>query len=352
MKPQRNNKITIEGQEAELYHSALEAVIFDHFGDDVKIPKHLLRFVSDVNTAFWNLESYKNLMQRAYELNADRLLIANESLCIAREELEKKVHERTNELLNANRVLENEIITRKQMEMALLESEQEYRTLAEKLRLLSSEISKAEERERRRIASELHDSIVQTFVFCKLKIDSILKPAEGSALEEPLHEIFYFITKGLKELRSLIFDISPPVLYELGLEPAIESLAGRMHVQHGIALFFDSDRKEKPLHNDLKVLLYHAVRELLINLVKHSTAKNGFIYIKREADEIVITVEDDGKGFTQSESDYYNTKKNCFGLFNIRQRLSGVSGKMEIESGRCKGSRITLRAPIVQSSGK
>jgi signal transduction histidine kinase len=144
----------------------------------------------------------------------------------------------------------------------------------------------------------------------------------------------------------LIFDISAPVLYDFGLEPALETLVSQMQERHGIPLSFHDDQREKRLHNDLKVILYHAVRELLINMVKHSKANNGSVVTRRRDKDILIVVEDDGIGFEPSVILCSSDKKECFGLFNIRERLGRFHGNMQIESGTGKGSRFVLTAPL------
>ncbi|HMK56680.1 MAG TPA: ATP-binding protein [Dissulfurispiraceae bacterium] len=331
---------------AEIIHPAFKSCIDDNFRSLDLVPGPLMKFVGDINRLFWQFDADKKMMERAYELSSGKLIIANEYLRVAHEGLEQKVAERTAEFLKANYELKNEIAERMKVEEALRLSEDGYRKLAEKLRQLASELSLAEERERRRIAAELHDSIVQTLVFSKFKIETIMKSKRDAETDNAMVEIHEHIRKSVKDLRTLIFEISPPVLYDFGLEPALETLSREMSQRHGIALTFYHDDSEKSLDGDLRVFLYHAVRELLINIVKHSQADAGSISIVREAARIVITVEDNGKGFDASEASYDVGRKECFGLFNIRERLGHFRGEMHIDSTSGKGSRITIYAPL------
>jgi signal transduction histidine kinase len=332
----------------ELWHEALKPLIDRRFGSAEGVPADLRQFVSDVNIALWQADADKKLMERAYKLSCSRLILANEDLRETQDGLEKMVVKRTEELSSINIELNKEISERRQAEKSLRGSEADLRKLAERLSHLASELSMAEERERRRIASELHDSIIQTLVFSKFRLDAIMTRAREAGFGEPLVEVHSHIKKCIQDIRSLILDISPPVLYELGLEEAIESLTRQMQRQHGINISCHDDKKDKPLHNDLKIMLYQAVRELLTNMVKHSGASSSSVSIMRNGTSIIIRVEDDGIGFSQPTENPDDEKRDCYGLFNIRERLGHFGGKMKTGSVRGRGAHIILTAPLLQ----
>ena len=112
-------------------------------------------------------------------------------------------------------------------------------------------------------------------------------------------------------------ELSPPILYELGLEQALEWLAEQTHRNYGIMITFEDDKQEKPLDDDVKVFLYQSVRELLTNVVKHAQIKNASVSIKKDNSNIRICVEDGGVGFTHSPKDMFKDGKTGFGLFSI-----------------------------------
>jgi PAS domain S-box-containing protein len=216
----------------------------------------------------------------------------------------------------------------------------------EQLRASASRLSSTEERERRRIAADLHDRIGQTLAVSKMKLGALLESASSSGFGGTLKEIHELIGQAIQDTRSLIFDLSPPVLYELGFEAAAESLAEQIQEQQGILIDFYNDAQPKPMSDELRILLFKTLRELLINIVKHAQAQKAKVSLKREDDNIQITVEDEGVGFDASKIDPYG-KTIRFGLFNIRERLESIGGDVVVESKPGYGTRVTLVAPLI-----
>jgi signal transduction histidine kinase len=144
----------------------------------------------------------------------------------------------------------------------------------------------------------------------------------------------------------LIFELSPPVLYQFGLEAAVESLAHHMQEQHGIRIDVTDDGQWKPLTEDMRILLFRAVQELLINVAKHAHARQVLISIGRDGDYIRITVVDDGVGFDLCEREPDAGRANGFGLFSINERLHQLHGYCEIHSKPGQGTQVTLMAPL------
>jgi PAS domain S-box-containing protein len=233
-----------------------------------------------------------------------------------------------------------DITQRKQAEQKLLEDQV-------KLKSLASELTLAEERERRQIASELHDQISQSLVFSKMKLRELSKSEIGEELAEGLDEVCKTLDRTIAATRSLTFDLSPPVLYELGLEKAVaEWLAEQIEKRYSIKTEFEDDGQLKPLDDDIRVLLFRNVRELLINVVKHANAPKVRVSISRTNNQICIVVEDDGVGFDPSEVASRTDPAAGFGLFSIRERLEQLGGRLMIESTPGHGSKITMVAPL------
>ena len=215
-----------------------------------------------------------------------------------------------------------------------------------RLRDLTSEISLAEEHERQRLAIELHDHITQTLILFKINLGVLLKgklPAESG---EPLGNIYKDIDQIIQNTRSLTFDLCSPTLHELGLEAAIrEWLNEEIQRKYGIKTEFVSDSQPKPLDNDVSTILYRAVRELLINVIKHANAQHVRVSVYKEKNMIRITVMDDGIGFIYTTEHLASNKSRGFGLFSIRERLNYLGGSLEIDSKPGHGAQVTLAVP-------
>ncbi len=210
------------------------------------------------------------------------------------------------------------------------------------LRLLTAELLLTEERERHEIATALHDSLGPILAFSKREL-GILQKSAPPQVAESLKNISENISEAVKQTRTLTFDLSPPTLYTLGFEIAIEELLERFCEEHKLEYSFRNSEEPKPLTTPVKILLYRSIREMLINIAKHAKAKLVRVAITRNNNDIQVTVEDDGKGFDAS---VLSEKPKGLGLFSVRERLRHIGGKLEIESKRGKGSHIILTAPL------
>ncbi|MGA2172279.1 MAG: PAS domain S-box protein [Sedimentisphaerales bacterium] len=238
------------------------------------------------------------------------------------------------------------------------EAEEKLLHYQEQLRSLASQLSLAEEQLRRRIATELHDHISQNLAISKIKLESLADPAKPD-LARSLNEIIDLIAQTIDVTRSLTFEVSPPVLYELGFEAAAGWLAKQTRQRFGLEVEFTDDGKPKPLDTDIRVLLFQTLRELLVNVVKHASAHKVTVSMARISerragvrDRVRIIVEDDGVGFDVSRASTRDYTKGGFGLFNIRERLDHIGGSVEIRSKPGHGTRITLVAPIHKTKHK
>jgi signal transduction histidine kinase len=144
----------------------------------------------------------------------------------------------------------------------------------------------------------------------------------------------------------LVFELSPPILYELGFEPAMEWLAEHMQQQYGLVVSVEDDDHPKPLDNEARVLLFRAVRELLFNVLKHSQASCARVCMRRAGKHMEVIVEDNGVGFAPDKLGASSGKMEGFGLFSIRERLNYFNGSMEIESTPGEVTRVILTLPL------
>jgi signal transduction histidine kinase len=223
------------------------------------------------------------------------------------------------------------------------------------LRSLASQLTLAEERERRRLAVHLHDQIGQNLALSHIKLEELrlsLGKNGASGLMGEFDNLAGLIKETIQETQSLTFRISPPILYDLGLEAALEWLTDRFSHQHGLLAYFESDRQPKPVAENLKVLLFQAVQELLVNIVKHARAHSLKISMWRQDGYLHIGVEDDGVGFDPSVPGYRHGKGGGFGLFSIRERLRPLGGSLEVKSEPNGGTEFVLSVPLDLASSK
>jgi signal transduction histidine kinase len=215
---------------------------------------------------------------------------------------------------------------------------------AEQLRALASQLTNAEQLERRRISQILHDHIQQLLVALKFK----LAARESSPADEELDaEIRALLDQTLNDCRSLSVELSPPMLYDSGLGMTLQWLARQMKEKHGLTVHIEAADGSEPRADDLRVFLFQATRELLFNIVKHSGANEARIRMRCNGEnELCISVEDDGAGFEVKELAGRQASNEAFGLFNIQERLDMVSGKLIINSAPGRGTRIKMYVPI------
>jgi signal transduction histidine kinase len=214
------------------------------------------------------------------------------------------------------------------------------------LRTLASQLSMAEQHERMKIATQLHDSVTQNLAMSKMKLSAIRQLPLPDDIAREIDELRRLLEKTIQSTRSLSFDLSPPVLQDLGLEAALEWLAEKMEQEHSITVQLEDDGTEKPLEENLRNLLFIMARELLINVVKHANTNDAKVSIWREGNLIEIEVQDNGSGFELSTNALEAHNAAGFGLFSIRERLRHFGGRLAIQSAPGSGTRVRLTAPL------
>lgn len=215
----------------------------------------------------------------------------------------------------------------------------------DRLRALAAELAIAEERERRRIASGLHDQVGQMLGIAKIKLGEALAAGPVEKVAGPLAESRRLVDRAIREIRSLSFELSSPVLQELGLEAALASLAESMESRHGIPCVFEAERPSPEISEERAVLVVSAVRELLWNIVKHARARRARITMGPARERLRIAVHDDGIGFDASSALESPYREGGLGLFAVSQRMVYLGGTLEIRSTPDRGTRIVLTVP-------
>jgi len=253
-------------------------------------------------------------------------------------------------VLNARRIVPQE---RKRTEMILLAIQDVTlrKRQEQSIRELTEELLLAEEEQRQKVATALHDSIGQMLAFSKRELTALLKRPELHR-DGNLKRILGMINESIKQSRELTTDLSTPTLHTFGLEAAIEEMGEQFAQDSGIECHINTTEVDKPLEKKVELLLFRSVKELLCNAEKHANAKHITIDVGKVNGFLELTVTDDGKGFNVERLESARAKKRSFGLFSIEQRLTNVGGSFTIESKRRKGTKIVLQAPLMTTGNQ
>jgi signal transduction histidine kinase len=228
---------------------------------------------------------------------------------------------------------------------------QEYQ---ERLRGLGMELTISEERERRRIATELHDNAAQSLSLARLRLAAAVKGVGDDAASSQLEDVSQLLKDSLQQIRELVLDLSSPALEEIGLAAATsEWLEDHLRHRHGLQTSFTNRCGDFKLEDDVLSVLFRNTRELLTNVVKHARATRVSVRFDCIDDVLRITVADDGRGFAASGTERKPNDKGGFGLFSIRERMADLGGGLEIESVPGMGctARLTLPQEYLRERG-
>ncbi len=265
-----------------------------------------------------------------------RRLLQSIHHAVQRKRLERTLREHEARLEDLNETLEQRVAQR------TAEAQQQ----AALLRVLASELTKTEERERRRLAQMLHDHLQQLLVAARMSLARVRRRVEDQEVCRLLGEVDGVLDQSIRESRSLTVQLSPPVLYDAGLEAALRWLARDMADKHRLIVEVEAQAADEPADEDTRVFLFHAARELLFNVVKHAHVEHARLRLDRTTDGAVrLEVADEGAGFDAPGGGCTGEGGSGFGLFQIRERVGLMGGKVQIESTPSEGTRASIVLP-------
>ena len=261
---------------------------------------------------------------------------AEAALSEAHSELERKVVERTTELVATNAHLQEEIEERKRMQESLQRSERE-------LHMLSSRLLTIQEDERRRVALDLHDSIAQNLVAARMFLELHLGAVAGSPPPGvSLERIFNMLGDCVGEVRGIIEGLRPSVLEDLGVTNAVNSYCAKFQsLNHGIGVEREITAQERDIPKGLKIVIYRILQEALNNVSKHSRAKTVKVSLRRREDGIELGIEDDGSGF-DVEDPQPQGLGHGIGLRSMKERAHLSGGSISIQSRKGVGTTVLV----------
>lgn len=251
-----------------------------------------------------------------------------------------ELEEARRELADLNATLERRVETR----AALAEAR------AAQLRHLAVELTQAEHRERRRLATTLHDHLQQILVAAKIRGDVLSQRIAAGDLRPLAQQMSGLLAEAIEASRTLTVELSPPVLYERGLTAALRWLGDDLQAKHGLEVHVEVEREVEVRDEGVKAFLFQSVRELLFNVVKHAKTHEAWVKLSAgPADHVRITVSDQGRGCASEDLVRRPGEAAGFGLFNIQQRLDLLGGRFEAEGRPGVGCTVTLDVPLPEA---
>ncbi|MBL1212687.1 MAG: PAS domain S-box protein [Ignavibacteriae bacterium] len=214
-----------------------------------------------------------------------------------------------------------------------------------KLKSLTNEITLAEERERRKIAMNLHDHLSQSLAMSKIRLAEAKKQKSEEEIICKIKEARKFLDNAIIKSRSITYELSPPVLYDLGFSAAIRWQLDVVAKEHKIETELEDTADIITLNDEVRVLLFRAVVEIINNALKHADASKLTIKINNDKNNLFVEVTDDGIGFDQQAAELNASKNNSFGIFSMRERISYIKGTMVIDSEMNKGTSVKIAIP-------
>ena len=215
----------------------------------------------------------------------------------------------------------------------------------EKLVALTSALSAVKEQERRWIAREIHDSISQTLALAKLQLKLLGTRISSEELSRELSAVIGTLDQALSYTRNLTFELGIPVLYQLGLNSALEWLCDELREKYNFNDHYQPYFLPRIKNDNFETFLFRSAQELLMNAVKHSGVKEASLTIFKSEQDIFISVHDEGKGFDAYRLSSSDFSKKTYGLFNLETQVRSLGGKVEIHSEPGKGTEIILKIP-------
>lgn len=218
-----------------------------------------------------------------------------------------------------------------------------------RLRSLANRLASTEEEERRRISRYIHDTVIQSLALSNIKLGSLRQGLETAAADEELKKLDTareLIKEGISECRQLMSDLTPAMLYELGLEQALDDLVEKLGSQHEADIRLESEGELPPMAVPLRGLLFQSARELIVNALKHSGATAIRVVARMDGEQVRISVQDNGSGFNPSQPRPRHPEEGGFGLFNLRERVEGLGGRFVIDSQPGRGTTAVIWTPL------
>lgn len=233
-----------------------------------------------------------------------------------------------------------DITERKRAEEELRESERQ-------LRVLASQILTAQEEERKRISRELHDELGQSLTVLKLSLRNANRHlSEPPEVKEELGHLALYLDETIEKVRRLSRALSPAILEDLGLAPALKHLVGEFSKHYEISHDFDLEDLDHLFPKEAQIIIFRIFQESLNNIAKHARAGKVHLAIRKFDGAVRLEVEDDGQGFEVARILSTSSLEKGLGLGALNERAKMLGGSLKIDSQRGRGTRIVCAIPV------
>jgi signal transduction histidine kinase len=214
----------------------------------------------------------------------------------------------------------------------------------------SSNLLRAEEAERRRIARELHDETGQVLTAIRLELGLLARQVEGNAAaRDALDRALDLTGRALETIRATVRGLRPAALDDLGLIPAVEALAEEFSGRTGVIVDLDANEPPADIPPEVEVALFRIFQEALTNVARHAEARRVQASIGVEGGSMVLVVQDDGRGFDPAR--IVKAGDSRAGLVGMRERLLGLGGRLDVTTAPGRGVRLEARMPLEGANG-
>ncbi len=213
------------------------------------------------------------------------------------------------------------------------------------LELLSARLVQQHEEERRRVALALHDQTAQVWAAVKLHLGT-LREVAPQPLVPRVDRMLALVDDGIRSIRSVTAHLRPPLLDELGLVPALRALVRSFAEQSELKIEFAAPSESLVVSHDVGLALFRALQEALSNVVRHADASAVSVKLSAVNGEVVLSVEDNGRGFSPKAAVENTPRQAGIGLSGMRERISALNGSVTLEAPPNVGVSVVVRLPI------
>lgn len=224
---------------------------------------------------------------------------------------------------------------------------EQVRAGAESLRLMSQQLVRAQEDERRHIARELHDEVGQSLTAALLNLQILSSLTDLAELPARLDDSLSLIDRVLRQVRTLSLNLRPALLDDLGLAPALRWLVSRQSERAGFDAQFSADFVDERFAADIEITCFRAVQEAITNIVRYAQAQCVTVELLKPGNDLCVNIRDDGIGFDVAAALQRAAHGHSMGLLSMQERVLLLGGRMRIESAPGHGSMIEVRLPLV-----